>query len=388
VRNTLSYANAGPMVVSAGGEMLRIFERLLLDWVLAPEDKRPPLDLLDDDLCVEPHASDLESTVLLCDGCEGNYNISRLNPPLHEIPKGDWYCPRCLSCRWWGDLDPRVGKSIPMNCSKGKITRCIFAKPEAGKKSSFLYKVETQDGNSALIPLEQVDLALQKSGNQVPPIRCLEAVTESIGYGSGLDHGFRRDIVPVLVNPQVADGAAQVTLTSSVFRELVSTAATLMINDTEEMNASEWLQLLTLLLMKCSSSDMVQNVASKMEVEAAEKMVKEIESFPKNPDFIQALPEPPFEDVQKDAKSADEQREDIEDAVKEEFPSITNQKIEETKDTNEEAQPDDAKPSDANGDAAPPVVEARAVEVVVMETDQGETDVAFVEANTLNPEED
>jgi hypothetical protein len=388
VRNTLSYANAGPMVVSAGGEMLRIFERLLLDWVLAPEDKRPPLDLLDDDLCVEPHSSDLESTVLLCDGCEGNYNISRLDPPLHEIPKGDWYCPRCLSCRWWGDLDPRVGKSIPTNGSKGKITRCLFAKPEASKKSTFLYKVETQDGNSVLMPLEQVDLALQKSGNPVPPIRCLEAVTESLGYGSGIDHGFRPDIVPVLVNPHVADGAAQITLTSSVFRELVSTAAILMINDTEEMKASEWLQLLTLLLMKCSSSDMVQNIASKMEVEAAEKMAKEIEHFPKNPDFIQALPDPPFEDVQKDAKLAEEQKGGIEDPAKEESTSTSNQKNENTKDSNKEVQPDDAKPSDIKGDAAPPVVEARAVEVVAIETDQGETDVAFVEANTLNPEED
>ena len=78
--NTLSYGNAGPMIVSAGAEMLRVFERLLLDWVLAPEGKLQPLDMLDDDLCVEPHPSDLDSTVLLCDSCEGNFNISRLNP--------------------------------------------------------------------------------------------------------------------------------------------------------------------------------------------------------------------------------------------------------------------------------------------------------------------
>ncbi|OEU19940.1 hypothetical protein FRACYDRAFT_181953, partial [Fragilariopsis cylindrus CCMP1102] len=51
--------------------------------------------MLDDDLCVEPHSSDVESTVLLCDACEGNYNIDRLSPPLYDVPKGDWYCPRC-----------------------------------------------------------------------------------------------------------------------------------------------------------------------------------------------------------------------------------------------------------------------------------------------------
>ena len=99
VQNCHCYANAGPMVVSAGSEMLRIFERLFLDWVLAPTHIRPSLMALDDDKCVEQHETDSKSTVLLCDGCEGNYNVSRLDPPLEEIPKGDWFCPRCVAAK-------------------------------------------------------------------------------------------------------------------------------------------------------------------------------------------------------------------------------------------------------------------------------------------------
>jgi len=110
--NTLAYANAGPMVIAAGSELTKVFERLFFDWVLAPEEYLPALEDLDDDRCVEHHPSDESNTVLLCDGCEGKYNISRLDPPLESIPKGDWYCPRCVSGRWYGTLDPRIGKVV------------------------------------------------------------------------------------------------------------------------------------------------------------------------------------------------------------------------------------------------------------------------------------
>lgn len=63
--NCLSYSNAGPTVIAAGTELLRIFERLLFDWVLAPQDLLPSLYSLDDDKCVEYHNTDEEATVLL-----------------------------------------------------------------------------------------------------------------------------------------------------------------------------------------------------------------------------------------------------------------------------------------------------------------------------------
>ena len=111
-QNSAAYVNAGAMVVCAGEEMIRIFERLLLDWVLAPKNHLPPLESLDDDRCVEHHPSDEDAMVLLCDGCEGKYNMSRLDPPMTQVPKGNWYCPRCVSLRSWETLDPRIGKTV------------------------------------------------------------------------------------------------------------------------------------------------------------------------------------------------------------------------------------------------------------------------------------
>mmetsp|Transcript_59624 Transcript_59624/g.146157 ORF Transcript_59624/g.146157 Transcript_59624/m.146157 type:complete len:1208 (-) Transcript_59624:3436-7059(-) len=281
-QNAHAYGNAGPMVVSAAGEMLRIFERLLLDWVLAPEDQLDEVEKLDDDLCVEPDPSDLSSTVLLCDGCEGNFNINRLDPPLVDIPKGDWYCPRCLKGRWWGDLDPRIGKRISCTGSGrpvgATIKSCWFTHSE-NSSPSLMYKVEDDNGMVSSLSLSSVDCRLRDAGNEVPRIRCSEAISESCGYGCGVSHNFRPHIIPVALNPTIADNAAQVALSSSVFRDSIQMSTSLLVCDPGEMNATEWLRLLNLLLMKCAACDNIQYFASELESEAAKKLDKDLQSL-------------------------------------------------------------------------------------------------------------
>lgn len=328
-QNCLSYANAGPMVISAGGEFLRIFERLFLDWVLAPPHALTPLDELDDDRCVEHHASDEESTVLLCDGCEGNYNIARLDPPLLEIPKGDWYCPRCVSGRWWGHLDPRIGKTMrrdadssdPMedknsdgstDTFEGLVERCVLIYPEGtGSKPALMYEVKMEDGSVEMWTLEQVDGSLRSQGEAPPPVRCMAAIAESQGYGcASPEKTLVRDLVPVPLNPNISEAAAQAALSSSVFRDTIIASGTLLLVNPEEMEASEWMRLLVLLVMKCASSDVMQNLASKLENEAAEAMSKNMNSQPKVSDIADVLADVADGDV------ADEEDDDEEDAEK------------------------------------------------------------------------
>jgi Bromodomain len=299
--NCHSYANAGPMVVSAGGELLRIFERLFLDWVLAPTNLLTPLDELDDDKCVEHHASDEDSTVLLCDGCEGNFNISRLDPPLKVVPKGDWYCPRCISGRWWGHLDPRIGMTLnnadgsaagSQSLEKGVIRKCIFQYPEDGSAPRLCYEVKKSDGTSEPWTLDEVDKCLLASGKSVPRVRCIAALAESHGYGCNLpDKNVARELVPIPLNPNMSDAAAQAALSSTVFRDTINASGTLLLINPEEMKAGEWLRLLLLLIMKCSSSDIMQNLASKLESEAAEAMAKHIETLGKVSDIAEILEE-------------------------------------------------------------------------------------------------
>lgn len=40
---------------------------------------------------------DGEEYMLLCDGCDDAFHTYCLIPPMPEVPKGDWRCPKCVA---------------------------------------------------------------------------------------------------------------------------------------------------------------------------------------------------------------------------------------------------------------------------------------------------
>jgi len=46
--------------------------------------------------CEVCHKAEDEHKTLLCDGCDAEYHMYCLNPPLDKIPKGRWFCSSCL----------------------------------------------------------------------------------------------------------------------------------------------------------------------------------------------------------------------------------------------------------------------------------------------------
>ncbi|KAF5303761.1 hypothetical protein FQA39_LY09834 [Lamprigera yunnana] len=48
-------------------------------------------------ICHNCLRGDVEECMLLCDGCDDSYHTFCLMPPLSEIPKGDWRCPKCVA---------------------------------------------------------------------------------------------------------------------------------------------------------------------------------------------------------------------------------------------------------------------------------------------------
>jgi histone demethylase JARID1 len=48
-------------------------------------------------VCHNCNRGDSEEYMLLCDGCDDSYHTFCLMPPLSEIPKGDWRCPKCVA---------------------------------------------------------------------------------------------------------------------------------------------------------------------------------------------------------------------------------------------------------------------------------------------------
>ena len=285
-KNVTCFSNVGGALISTAEELLRIFERLLFDWILAPAELLPPLNMLDDERCVEYHPSDDEATVLLCDGCEGKYNTARLVPPLRSIPKGDWYCPRCRSGLCWSLLDPRIGKTIAKTFGEinngreeqATVIECLVSIPDNGQARSLDYVVRYEEGSTELWTLNEIDNALKLAGTPVEPIKCLEAVTESPGYGCGSDSRLVIDVIPVVLDPRIADSAAQRFLTSSVYRDTILSCAALLVNGIEGMDSVDLKRLFNLLMMKCMASDVLQDVASTIESESYSKNGKSAET--------------------------------------------------------------------------------------------------------------
>ncbi|KAJ3602372.1 hypothetical protein NHX12_030129, partial [Muraenolepis orangiensis] len=66
------------------------------------EEKESALDkknepMVDQYMCLACGCGTAEDRLLLCDGCDDSYHTFCLIPPLHDVPKGDWRCPKCLA---------------------------------------------------------------------------------------------------------------------------------------------------------------------------------------------------------------------------------------------------------------------------------------------------
>ncbi|XP_029357664.1 lysine (K)-specific demethylase 5Ba isoform X2 [Echeneis naucrates] len=68
------------------------YEEMLLNSI-----NKPPQSKVDQYMCLVCGSGSAEDRLLLCDGCDDSYHIFCLIPPLHDVPKGDWRCPKCLA---------------------------------------------------------------------------------------------------------------------------------------------------------------------------------------------------------------------------------------------------------------------------------------------------
>ncbi|TSW21769.1 Chromodomain-helicase-DNA-binding protein 5 [Bagarius yarrelli] len=85
--------------------------------------------------------------LLCCDTCPSSYHIHCLNPPLPEIPNGEWLCPRCMCpplkgkvqkiLHWmWGDppLPPE-----PLTTQDGRKDEILLKPPLKGRPERLLF---------------------------------------------------------------------------------------------------------------------------------------------------------------------------------------------------------------------------------------------------------
>ncbi|XP_040008959.1 lysine-specific demethylase 5B-B [Xiphias gladius] len=61
---------------------------------IIPQVPPSPVDLV---VCLVCGSGGDEDRLLLCDGCDDSYHTFCLIPPLQDVPKGDWRCPKCVA---------------------------------------------------------------------------------------------------------------------------------------------------------------------------------------------------------------------------------------------------------------------------------------------------
>uniref|UniRef100_A0A4W4DYY6 [histone H3]-trimethyl-L-lysine(4) demethylase n=1 Tax=Electrophorus electricus TaxID=8005 RepID=A0A4W4DYY6_ELEEL len=67
------------------------------DGQTEPEKTKSRYKKVDLYACLVCGSGNDEDRLLLCDGCDDSYHTFCLIPPLHDVPKGDWRCPKCLA---------------------------------------------------------------------------------------------------------------------------------------------------------------------------------------------------------------------------------------------------------------------------------------------------
>ncbi|XP_077565840.1 lysine-specific demethylase 5A [Stigmatopora nigra] len=64
---------------------------------MRPRKETLEVNFIDLYFCLMCGRGDEEDRLLLCDGCDDSYHTFCLIPPLHDVPKGDWRCPKCVA---------------------------------------------------------------------------------------------------------------------------------------------------------------------------------------------------------------------------------------------------------------------------------------------------
>ncbi|KAI2495185.1 hypothetical protein MHU86_19324 [Fragilaria crotonensis] len=196
------------------------------------------------------------------------------------------------------------------------VRRSYFSFTEDSKtKPTLNYILTNQTGATISLPVDEVDSLLESQGTPVDPVHCLEAVSECPGYSQGPNHGKYDNLVPVAANPSISDAAAQAFISSSVYQDTINSSSTFMLVNPEDLQSSEWSRLLTLLVVKCASSEMMNALASKLEADAAEKMAK-LRNESARLDLHALLPltnEDEIEDIHAEAAAAVKDEEDRHD---------------------------------------------------------------------------
>ena len=76
-------------------DKLKKFDKNAPKPTMASPSKMQDIMALVSTACKVCHSKDDEDAMLLCDGCDAGYHTYCSQPPIEDVPEGDWFCPSC-----------------------------------------------------------------------------------------------------------------------------------------------------------------------------------------------------------------------------------------------------------------------------------------------------
>jgi PHD-finger len=72
-------------------------------------------------------------SLVICDGCEGEYHIGCLRPPLKSVPEGHWECDECVDRKVLAVHDFLIRTTALFQRDTGSPGKAVAAKPKEGE---------------------------------------------------------------------------------------------------------------------------------------------------------------------------------------------------------------------------------------------------------------
>ncbi|KAK3610530.1 hypothetical protein CHS0354_008964 [Potamilus streckersoni] len=151
-------------------------------------EKTPvPYSYVDMYYCHVCGRGDGEELMLLCDGCDDAFHTYCLLPPVAEVPKGDWRCPKCVLQACSKPLDP-----YGFEQSKREFTLQSFGEMADEFKANF-FKMPVH-----MVPCEVVEKQFWRLVNSIEEDVCVQygADIHAAENGSGFPTKQNKDLFP------------------------------------------------------------------------------------------------------------------------------------------------------------------------------------------------
>ena len=121
-------------------DKLKKFDKNASKPAVASPSKMQDIMAIVSTACRVCNSKDDEDEMLLCDGCDAGYHTYCSQPPIEDVPEGDWFCPNCPEKKKEEDgstpLSPSSKKSSKSRRRKSRWSSGLVPKkkPQARKK--------------------------------------------------------------------------------------------------------------------------------------------------------------------------------------------------------------------------------------------------------------